>query len=143
MTALICMACSQVKRPDQAAMPAIERYDGPLWQTLRMALRDLPERPAIWVLSARFGFFPASTNILNYEQFLTPSLAEKIARLPQYEPQIFANAVEGADRVLFAGGQLYRATMFRAARPRVDIAETDGKGIGYQRQQLREWIENL
>ena len=41
MTALIVMACSSTKRPGEEAMPAIDRYDGPMWRTLRAALAEL------------------------------------------------------------------------------------------------------
>lgn len=34
---LVILACSARKRPDAAYLPAIERYDGPLWKTLRAA----------------------------------------------------------------------------------------------------------
>ena len=32
---LLVLACSATKRPDAGYIPARERYDGPLWRTLR------------------------------------------------------------------------------------------------------------
>lgn len=34
---LLVLACSATKRPDPSYMPVRERYDGPLWRTLRAA----------------------------------------------------------------------------------------------------------
>lgn len=148
MTALIAMACSATKRRDRPYLPAIDRYDGPMWKTLRSALEGISNRPEIWVLSARFGFIPASSEIPDYDCEMTESLAARIAVGPAYEGQIFAHHVESADKVLFAGGQLYRNTMHRAWDRNSKktmyhkVTETVG-GIGEQRAQLRAWINAL
>ena len=116
MTALIVMACSSTKRPGEEAMPAIDRYDGPMWRTLRAALADLGEdcRPEIWFLSARYGFHPADMPIADYEQRMTPSRAAELLRLPTSNHAAFAEAARGADRILLAGGAIYRDAMRRA-----------------------------
>src|SRR3546814_15053392 len=73
MTALIVMACSSTKRPGADAVPALDRYDGPMWRTLRAALTEVAKdcRPAVWFLSARYGFHPADMPIMDYEQRMT------------------------------------------------------------------------
>jgi hypothetical protein len=43
-------------------MPARERYDGPLWRTLRAADPD-GSRAKVAFLSARYGFRAADTSI--------------------------------------------------------------------------------
>ncbi|MBP8241798.1 hypothetical protein CAF53_22975 [Sphingobium sp. LB126] len=142
MTALIVMACSSTKRPGEEAMPAIDRYDGPMWRTLRAALAELGEdcRPEIWFLSARYGFHPADMRIADYEQRMTPSRAAELLRLPTSNHAAFAEAARGADRILLAGGAIYRDAMRRAIGQHPSIAETDGGGIGIHRQQLRRWL---
>jgi hypothetical protein len=136
---LIALACSGTKRHDEGSLPAIQRYDGPLWRTFRA------HRPArrlnIWVLSARFGFLPASTLIPDYDQEMTPSRAAGLLRYPSSDHHQFADAVRAAGRVLFAGGLLYRETMRRACPFQIpDLTETDGGGIGIHRAQLRAWL---
>src|SRR3546814_7213550 len=37
---LLILACSATKRQDDGYMPAIDRYDGPLWQTVRCHAGD-------------------------------------------------------------------------------------------------------
>jgi hypothetical protein len=141
---LIAIACSGRKLATLGEMPAIDRYNGPMWQTLRAALAECKAKPEVWVLSARYGFIIADTRIVDYNQVLNERLADKIARRPEYEPQMFAPAVERADAVMFAGGRLYRETMWKAcgqlpATSAAKISETRG-GIGEQRAQLRAWI---
>lgn len=137
---LICLACSGRKIKTLGEVPAIDRYNGPMWQTLRAALAECAAPPEIWVLSARYGFIPATTRIIDYDQTLNDRLADKMARECQYEPQIFAGEVARADRVLFAGGRLYRETMARAAGIEAVRATHTSGGIGEQRAQLRAWI---
>jgi len=142
MTALIVMACSSTKRPGVKAMPAMNRYDGPMWRTLRAALAELADdrRPSVWFLSARYGFHPADMPIADYEQRMTPSRAAELLRLPTSNHAALADAARGAGRVLLAGGAIYREAMRRAIGQHPNIAETDGGGIGIHRQQLRGWL---
>src|SRR3546814_6781208 len=94
------MCCSSAKRPGEGSMPAIDRYDGPVWRTRRAALAELGEdcRPEIWFLSARYGFHPADMPIADYEQRMTPSRAAELLRLPTSNHAAFAEAARGADR---------------------------------------------
>lgn len=130
------MACSATKRPDAGMMPAYDRYDGPMWRTLRAAIGPYPD-PAtlqIWFLSARYGFQPARLPIPDYEHRLTGEPATR------GNAEGFARCVYSADAVLFAGGQLYRDVMHSAVGWPAKARETSG-GIGVQRAQLRAWIE--
>jgi hypothetical protein len=140
---LIVMACSATKRTDPGELPAINRYDGPMWRTLRTALADLPDdrRPEVWFLSARYGFHPATLPIVNYEALLTEARARDLLRIPSSNHVAFAEEVRRHRHVLFAGGQLYRDTMQKAvALVPVVPEETDGGGIGTHRAQLRAWM---
>jgi hypothetical protein len=42
---LLIAACSQRKRADEGLLPAIERYDGPVYRVLRRFLRQHPSKP--------------------------------------------------------------------------------------------------
>lgn len=150
---LIIMACSATKKPDEGEMPAIDRYDGPMWRTLRAQLQRTPEAKAatlsgellIWVVSARYGFFDAvATPIRDYDQKMTPGRMAKMLACPSYDLQRIRSFVDDADAVLFAGGELYRNAMWKASGGRLSsimkIDETDGGGIGEHRAQLAAWI---
>lgn len=79
MNRLLILACSATKLPDAGRMPARERYDGPLWRTLRAI--DPGERMAkVGFLSARYGFRAADTPIEAYDARLSPELAERMIR---------------------------------------------------------------
>lgn len=150
---LIIMACSATKCATPTPMAALFRYNGPMWQTLRAQLVRLPDAATdyatgdlrIWVLSALYGFVPASTEIPDYDRRMTPDLAAKMARDPSYDFQHIAHMVEDADDVLFAGGEMYRDAMWRASGGHLHnimkIAETDGRGIGEHRAQLAAWLD--
>lgn len=141
---LLVMACSATKRPSRALMPAIERYDGVMWRTLRAALAELSEAARqsvnVWFLSARYGFQRAEMPIAFYEDRLTPKRANELLHLPTSNHVAFATEALAASRILLAGGAVYRETMRRAIGRQFGISETDGGGIGYHRQQLREWL---
>lgn len=71
---LLILACSATKRDDAGRMPAIERYNGPLWRTLRHC--DPEGRKArVAFVSARYGFRDADSPIEAYDARLTEDAA--------------------------------------------------------------------
>lgn len=74
---LLILACSATKRPDPGRIPARDRYDGPLWRTLR-ANDPNGVLAKVGFLSARFGFRGASTPIEHYDARLTRELADRM-----------------------------------------------------------------
>lgn len=55
-------------------MPAVERYTGPLWQTLR-AVDPRGTKARVAFVSARYGFREAGETIENYDEKLTEQKA--------------------------------------------------------------------
>lgn len=149
---LIIMSCSGTKRPDEAPLTALQRYDGPMWRTLRALLERHPNAAAalvskdleIWVLSALYGFVPVNVETPNYDKRMSPEILEKMQRDPSYDLQRIPFFVERAKAVLFAGGELYRDAMWKASGGSLwnlaKVSETDGRGIGEHRAQLGAWI---
>lgn len=150
---LIILSCSATKRTDETELKTIDRYDGPMWRTLRAQLARNPVAAAavasgellIWALSARFGFVNAiRTPMPNYEKKMTVEILAKMARDCSYDFQRIAGFVDDAEAVLFAGGEMYRNAMWRASGGRLSqimkIDETDGAGIGEHRAQLGAWL---
>ncbi|WP_244477685.1 MULTISPECIES: hypothetical protein [unclassified Rhizobium] len=62
------------KRVGPAWMPARDRYDGPLWRTLRHVDPDEQKARGAF-LSAEYGFRDARTMIENYDARMTPEIA--------------------------------------------------------------------
>ena len=75
---LILMSCSATKRQTDKAIPAIELYDGPLWQTLRTHLGAIPTRN-VCVLSGKYGFINALLTLIEpYEARLSQQAADRL-----------------------------------------------------------------
>src|SRR3954466_6989386 len=70
---LLVLACSASKKEGPEWLEAINRYNGPLWQTLRSC--ELPSNLAVMALSARYGLFRSSVAIERYDHRVTPELS--------------------------------------------------------------------
>lgn len=166
---LLILACSATKRTTAGWLPARERYDGPLWQTLRAA-DPTGQKATPAFLSARYGFGSADTPIQDYNLRLTADLAARMieggvsTRWPRptrpRDPDTFGDSAAIAlasmsqfgdapfDEVALVGGHLY-LTVMRAFIPdfirlggiRADapIVEINNT-IGLMRRELREWL---
>jgi hypothetical protein len=79
MNRLLIVACSQRKRSDKGLLPAIERYDGPVFNMTRRYLRQQqePSNTDILVLSAKYGLIDAQCLIPDYDQKLSPNIDNK------------------------------------------------------------------
>lgn len=140
---LFVLGCSQTKRSTVGSVPAIARYDGPLFRVLRCFLRDhlWPQRLSVAVLSAEHGLIGALSGIGNYDQQLTPERAREI------RPEV----TRGLSRLLTA----HRAAdlfMGRGYLEAIDLNGLDGRGqkvmfvdggIGQKLRQLREQLDTF
>lgn len=166
---LLILACSATKRQGPERIPAIERYDGPLWRTLRAADPDGRLARASF-LSARYGFREASTPIADYDARLTPDLAARMiaggvtTRWPRPASprrpdsvgihagaEIASMARHGAEpfeEAALVGGRLYLDVMqtlvagfvaMGSVTPNARITRINGP-IGLMRRDLRLWL---
>lgn len=71
---LLILSCSMTKRDGPQYMPARDRYDGPLWRTLRHVDPD-EQKARVAFVSAEYGFREARTTIENYDRRMTPEVA--------------------------------------------------------------------
>ncbi|MCF1475067.1 hypothetical protein FS763_24495 [Agrobacterium vitis] len=71
---LLVLACSATKNDGPRYLRAVERYNGPLWQTLR-ATDPKGELAKTAFLSAHLGFRAANTPIPSYNVPMTPQIA--------------------------------------------------------------------
>src|SRR3546814_13931798 len=74
---LLILACSATKRRDPGWMPAIDLYDGPIRQTLRVVNPDR-RLTRVAVLSARYGFRDATAPVEDYDTRLTRDFMERM-----------------------------------------------------------------
>ncbi|GAA0278006.1 hypothetical protein LNAOJCKE_5609 [Methylorubrum aminovorans] len=169
MARLLVLACSSTKRPDPDRIPALARYDGPLWRTLRAA--DPDGRCAkVAFLSAHYGFRDAATPIADYDARLTQDLADRMiaggvtTRWPRppsprrpdtcgIHPgaeiaSLARHGVEPFEEIALVGGRLYVDVMHALVRGFVDMDSVRREArvnvingpIGRMRQELRAWL---
>jgi hypothetical protein len=75
---LLILACTATKRHDPNPMPALLRYNGPSFRTLRKWQSDNADEAQqidILVLSTKLGLIAADTQIEDYDQRMTPERA--------------------------------------------------------------------
>src|SRR5436305_9818413 len=82
---LVILGCSQRKKYTPQPIPAIDRYDGPVFRVLRKHAREVPEtRPDAYILSGRFGLIPGESLIPSYDHLLSHAdYAELSARVAE------------------------------------------------------------
>ena len=143
---LVLMACSATKRANAA--PAIDLYQGVMYSTFRANVRE-DARPHVAILSALHGVIPGDAVIEPYDTRMTREAAGRMLANPRGYLQ-YAKPVR-AKNVLLAGSKDYRRVMMAVLpeliasgviAPDAKISETDGSGIGYQRQQLGEFLRS-
>lgn len=169
MARLLVLACSAIKRSGRDPIPALARYDGPLWRTLRAADPD-GRHAKVAFLSARYGFRDAATPIADYDARLTQDLAERMiaggvtTRWPRppsprrsdtcgIHPgaEIAGLTRHGAEpftKIALVGGRLYVDVMHALVRDFVEMGCVRREArvrvingpIGRMRQDLRTWL---
>ena len=166
---LLILSCSMTKHDGPQYMPARDRYDGPLWRTLRHVDPD-EQKAQVAFLSAEYGFREARTTIENYDRRMTPEIAAAMkagglgTRWPRPKTQRrampsgkhpgmhIASMTERGRKpfveVCLVGGALYLDVMQHF----VDLFQEDGfvtgsapvteicAPIGIMRQQMRIWL---
>ena len=68
---LLILSCSQRKHETLELLPAIERYNGPLFFVLRRFLRECPHQAKqldVYILSAAYGLIPGDFPIKWYDR---------------------------------------------------------------------------
>jgi hypothetical protein len=78
---LLIVSCSRRKNPASKKLPAIERYDGPIFQVLRKFLREFPKDARtldVYILSAKFGLIPSQQKIPWYDLLMDSQRATEL-----------------------------------------------------------------
>ena len=80
---LLILSCSQRKNISQRLLPAVERYNGPLFFVLRRFLRECPHQAKqldVYILSAAYGLIAGNFPTPLYDQKMN------IARVVELQP---------------------------------------------------------
>lgn len=141
---LLILACSATKRHDIGLMPALDRYDGPSYRTLRRAFADHPaqrDAPEVLILSAEFGLITGATPIPDYDRQMDATRAAEL-RAPVGEALATYLADRRYDAALINLGRDYAPALAITDRVRLQLGVLTiaSGGIGTRLGQLRRWL---
>ena len=140
---LLILSCSQRKCPSQDLLPAIKRYNGPLFFVLRRFLRECPREVKqldVYILSAAYGLIAGD--------FPTPLYDQKMnmARVVELQPQVkttFSSLLQNNyASICFLLGKTYLKTF----EGLLDLVPTFTESIvpygpiGKKQTQLKRWL---
>ena len=141
-TYLLLIGCSQRKVSTPGMLPALERYDGPTYRTLRKS-RDYGCTPNIHILiiSAKHGRIGCQKPIETYDQCMTPARAAELHRPIQSRLKACLAAVH-YDEVFINLGKTYMKTLEGFHWELLLILEASG-GIGQKTAQMKAWLQRI
>ena len=140
---LLVLGCSDTKLTTQEQLPAIQRYDGPMYRVLRCFLRDSlwPRSLSVAVLSAKYGLIGGLAGIENYDQRMRPGRA---AELAQASTATLTRWATSHKNVSLALGQDYLKALdldrIREGGTKLDIF---GGPIGTKLSQIKELLNRF
>lgn len=145
MRRLLIISCGATKRGDPGLLPAIERYNGSPYKTLRATLRamDSPTYPKILILSARFGLLHAETPIPNYNLRLTKAGALALrGQVREALGDVLTS--DGYVQSFINLGHDYLAALPLEPEVTARLGETTYAqgGIGKRLSQMKAWLLN-
>lgn len=140
---LFVLGCSQTKLNGTGSMPAIARYDGPMFRVLRSFLRERPwpEPLSVAVLSAEHGLIGGLSGIEYYNQRLTSEKAQELRPEVTRELKRLLAQHQGAD--LFMGRDYLEAIDLDGLGERAKHVNFIEGGIGQKLHQLRQQLHAL
>lgn len=141
---LLIVACSRRKRSAPGLLPAIERYDGPLFRVLRKYRRECPDGATFldtYIFSAKFGLISGDTPIPDYDQKMTETRAHELRA--QVIPELKRILEVGCYQEAFiCMGQRYRQGLdgCESSIPRGLVVKVATGGLGQQQGALHHWL---
>ena len=131
---LLVLSCSSTKCPDVGDMKAVDRYLGPIFQSLKK--QGVPDNVDVAILSAKHGLIRADTKIKDYDQLMDTNRASEFKQDAGQMDRI-KNTLDGYDKVVVQGGKNYK-DVIRAASGDANVTEIPGgRGIGDQRKSVK------
>jgi hypothetical protein len=139
---LIILACSATKRYDLGLLPALSRYDGPAFRTLRNALAAIApaHRPDVLILSGKYGLITPTTPLPNYDHQMTT--AQALGLRDQVRAALDQHLLTCRyDETFISLGAVYQTAL-----PRDSLGVRLGQlcyasgGIGVRLGQLKRWL---
>ena len=139
---LLILACSQRKQAYYEPLPAIDRYNGPLFWVLRRFMRECPRQARlldVYILSAAYGLIPGNFPTPLYDQKMNPSRAFE---LQHQVSTVFSGIRHNYASIYFVLGKTYLKTFEGLQNwETVCTASVVACGpIGKKQAQLKRWL---
>ena len=142
---LLILSCSQRKHASQEPLPAIDRYNGPMFFVLRRFLRECPHQARsldVYILSAAYGLIPGDFPTALYDRKMNKSRAVEL------QPKVMACFLEilhnDYTSICLAMGKTY----LKAFGGWQDFVSTHTEStvaygpIGVKLSQLKKWLRD-
>ena len=140
---LLILSCSQRKCPSQDLLPAIKRYNGPLFFVLRRFLRECPRQAKqldVYILSAAYGLIPKDFPTPLYDQRI--SLSRAVELQPQVKTIFSCLLQNNYTSICFVLGKTYLKTFegLHNLIPNLTQSIVAYGPIGKKQTQLKRWL---
>ena len=139
---LVILGCGQRKKLTSRRLPAIDRYDGPVFRVLRKHTREEPENSAhACILSARFGLIPGTFPIPRYDFSLAHADHQSLCIRVEWQLKRTLDVMQPERLFVSVGGSywpLLADALAREVAP-AKLAVAIG-GIGGRASQLAHWL---
>jgi hypothetical protein len=140
--ALVILGCSQRKSCTSRLIPAIDRYDGPVFRVFRKRAREAPEDSVhSCVLSGRFGLIHGSCLIPRYDRRFTSTNFPVLRRQVEEELKRTLDDVQ-PERMFVSVGRRYWPLIEEPLAREVTSANVvvATGGIGGRASHLAHWL---
>lgn len=142
LTSLVILGCSQRKRQTSRPLPAIDRYDGPVFRVFRKHSREGLGNPAYaCILSARFGLVPGDFPVPRYNRLFTGTVDQVFRALVKKQLKRALDEVQ-PERLFVSVGCRYwpviEEPLTREVPPHKLVLATGS--IGGRASQLAHWL---
>lgn len=140
---LLILSCSQRKHPSEDLLPAIERYNGPLFFVLRRFLRECPleaKQLDVYILSAAYGLISKDHQTKFYDQKMNLS---RIDELQPHVKTLFSSLLQNHyTSICFVLGKTYLKVFENLNDLIPNLTETlvTHGSIGKKQVQLKNWL---
>ena len=140
---LLIISCSQRKVETSEPLPALERYDGPTYRTLRKAMHEgrIPKNLDVLIISAKYGLIGCQKSIDAYDERMTSVQAAKHRHVSKYRLKVLLE-IRHYNQVFINLGKVYRQTLDNFHWGLLSTLEASG-GIGQKTSQMKAWLERL
>jgi hypothetical protein len=139
---LLIVSCSRCKKQEPGLIPAIDRYDGPVFRLVRRFLRgEKLDKPDIYILSAEFGLITAIKPIPTYDRKMTKERAQDMQSSCSAALREIISARPYTD-ICICAGHVYLEALgdLHEALPFTSNSQIVSGGLGKQLAELHDWL---